>query len=96
MSVSNKSPNLCHLFKKDQMLNHQVPDKTLLKNVLLRMTRKGISSARVKATVRNGDVTIAGTIDYEHERRSILSSVNSVPCVKRVVDQLRVEKKKRN
>ena len=78
------------------MLNHQVPDKTLLNNVLQRMTRKGISATRVKATVRNGDVTIAGTIDYEHERRSILSSVNSVPCVKRVVDQLRVEKKKRN
>ncbi|MCA9216246.1 MAG: BON domain-containing protein [Planctomycetales bacterium] len=78
------------------MLNHQIPDKTLLKNVIQRMARKGISSARVKATVRNGDVTIAGTMDYEYERRSILNSVNSVPGIKRVVDQLRVEKKKRN
>ena len=78
------------------MLNLQVPDKTLLKNVLQRMTRKGIGSARIKATVRSGDVTIAGTIDYEHERRSILNSVNSVSGAKRVVDQLRVEKKRRN
>lgn len=78
------------------MLNNKTPDKTVLKNVLQKMTRKGTSSSRVKATVRSGDVTIAGTIDYEHERRSILSSVNSVPGVKRVIDQLRVEKKKRS
>ena len=76
-------------------LRNQVPDKTLLQSVLQRMTRKGASSSRVKATVRSGDVTIAGTIDYEHERRSILSSANSVPGVKRIIDQLRVEKKKR-
>jgi len=82
--------------RKIKMLNNQVPDKTLLKQVLKRMTRKGISSNRVKATVRTGDVTIAGTIEYEHERRSILSSVNGIACVKRVVDQLRVEKRKRN
>ena len=78
------------------MRNQPIPDKTVLRNVLQKMTRKGTSSSRINAAVRNGDVTIAGTIDYEYERRSILSSVNGVPGVKRVVDQLRVEKKKRN
>ena len=74
---------------------NQIPDKTVLKSVLQRMTRKGTSSSRAKVTVRSGDVTLAGTIDYEHQRRSVLSSANSIPGVKRVIDQLRVEKKKR-
>ena len=77
------------------MPTNQIPDKTVLKSVLQKMTRKGTSSNRVTATVRSGDVTIAGTIEYEHERRSILSSANSIPGVKRVIDQLRVEKKKK-
>ena len=76
-------------------LGNQVPDKTLLKSVTQKLTRKGANSSRVKATVRSGDVTIAGSIDYEHERRSIVSSANSVPGVRRVIDQLRVEKKKK-
>ena len=77
------------------ILRNQIPDKTVLKSVLQRMTRKGTSSSRVKATVRSGDVTLTGTIDYEHQRRSVLSSANSIPGVKRVIDQLRVEKKKK-
>jgi osmotically-inducible protein OsmY len=77
-------------------LRNQISDKTVLKSVLQKMTRKGTGSGRVKATVRSGDVTLAGTIDYEHERRPILSSANSIPGVKRVIDQLRVEKKKRS
>ena len=74
---------------------NQIPDKTVLKSVLQKMTRKGTSSSRVKATVRSGDVTLAGTIDYEHQRRSVLSSANSIPGSQTRYDQLRVEKKKR-
>ena len=77
------------------MLRNQIPDKSILKSVMQKMMRKGTSSSRITSTVRSGDVTLAGTIDYEHQRRSILSSANSVPGVKRVIDQLRVEKKKR-
>ena len=74
---------------------NQIPDKTLLKSVLQNMMRKGVKANRVKATVQSGSVTITGTIDYDHERRSIVNSVNTTSGVKRVVDQLRVEKKKR-
>jgi osmotically-inducible protein OsmY len=77
-------------------LSNQIPDKTLLKSVIQRMTRKGISPGRFTTTVRSGNVTISGTIDYEHERRSILGSVNNIPGVTRIVDQIRVEKKKRS
>lgn len=76
-------------------LRNQIPDKTLLKIVLQNMMRKGTSSSRVTATVRSGDVTIAGTIDYEHQRRSVVNSANNIPGVKRVIDQLHVEKRKR-
>lgn len=77
-------------------LQNQIPDKTLLKNVLQRMMRKGVNSSRVKATVHGGAVTITGTIDYGHERRLILNAAKGIAGVKRVVDQLQVEKKKRN
>lgn len=76
-------------------LGNQIPDKTLLRGVQQKLMRKGTSTSRITATVRNGDVTIAGTIDYEHERRSIISTSNSVTGVKRTIDQLRVEKRKR-
>jgi osmotically-inducible protein OsmY len=76
-------------------LRNQIPDKTLLKTVLQNMMRKGTNSSRVTATARSGDVTIAGTIDYEHQRRSVVNSANNIPGVKRVIDQLRVAKRKR-
>lgn len=81
--------------KTSMSLRNEVPDKTLLKSVLQSMTRKGVNAHRVKATVQAGSVTIVGTIDYDHERRLITNSVSSITGVKRVIDQLRVEKKKR-
>lgn len=77
-------------------LGNQVPDKTLLRSVQQRMMRKGVSASRVTATVRNGDVTITGTIDFEHERRAIINAPNGIPGAKRIIDQLRVESRKRN
>jgi osmotically-inducible protein OsmY len=77
-------------------LGNQVPDKTLLKNVVQAMTRKGTGSSHVTATVRGGDVTLTGRIAYEYERRPILKSAGSVPGVRRVIDQLRVETKKKS
>lgn len=76
-------------------LGNSVPDKSLLRTVLQKLMRKGVNSNRIAATVRSGDVTLTGTIDYEHERRSIVNSANSVPGVKRIIDQMRVERKKR-
>ncbi len=76
-------------------LKNQIPDKTLLRSVLQNMMRKGTNSSRVTATARSGDVTITGTIDYEHQRRPILNSANNITGIKRVIDQLRVEKRKR-
>ena len=76
-------------------LGNQVPDKTLLRNVERKISRKIAGANHVSVAVRSGDVTISGTIRHEHERRPILSSVNSVPGVRRVLDQLQVAEKKK-
>lgn len=75
---------------------NQIPDKTLLKSVIQKMTRKGTNSSRITPTVRTGDVTLTGTIEAERERSSIVKSVNNTPGVRRVIDQLRVVDKKKN
>lgn len=76
-------------------IRNQIPDKTLLKSVMQQFIRKGVTAGRIKASVSGGTVTIAGTIDYDHQRRSILNAANGVTGVRNVVDQLRVEKTKR-
>ena len=75
---------------------NQIPDKTLLKNIGQKMTRRGSGSNHITTTVRSGDVTLTGTIAYEHHRRSIVKTVSGVPGVRRVIDQLRLEQKKKN
>ena len=76
-------------------LRNPIPDKTLLKSVLQDITRNRTNTTRVKANVQDGAVTLAGTIDYDHERGPIINSVSSIAGVERVIDQLLVEKKKR-
>jgi osmotically-inducible protein OsmY len=77
-------------------LGDQIPDKTLLRNVDQKLARKGSGTGHITTAVRGGDVTLTGTIGYEHERRALLRTASSVPGVRRVVDQLKVaEKKKR-
>ena len=78
-------------------LGNQIPDKTLLRNVIQRMARLGAGTpSRVTTTVRSGEVTIQGTIGFEHERRSILRAASGVSGVRRVIDQLRVDVKKKS
>lgn len=75
--------------------DNQVPDKTVLSNVNKKMAMKGTGSKKVAASVRGGDVTLTGTIAFEYERRAMLRSASSVPGVRRVIDQLRVEARKK-
>jgi osmotically-inducible protein OsmY len=70
-------------------------DKMLLKNLGQKMARKAGGSNRVTTTVRSGEVTLTGTIAYEHERRPLFRTASSVPGVRRVIDQLKLAPKKR-
>jgi osmotically-inducible protein OsmY len=69
-----------------------IPDKTVLKSVNQRLTRTGMGArCRVTATVSRGRVTLAGTIQYENQRRPALRAASLAEGVKGVVDQLTVE-----
>ena len=72
-------------------LGNQIPDKTLLKQVVQKLARSGSGSqSHVTATVRSGEVTLTGTLRYEHERRPIVRSTGGISGIRRVIDQLRV------
>ena len=77
-------------------IGNRIPDKTLMKNVLRKLTQKCTGATRISATVRGGDATVTGTIKQEHERRPIIRCVSAVQGIGRVIDQLRVEEKKKN
>ena len=77
------------------VLGNQIPDKTLLKRVAQKLARSGAGSqTRVTAIVRSGDVTLTGTLRYEHERPAIIRSTRGISGVRRVIDQMRVAPKK--
>ncbi len=71
------------------MFGSQVPDKDLQKNVNRQLERGGLGSqCRIHATVKNGSVTLTGTLKYEAQRRPILKSIQGIAGVQRVNDQL--------
>jgi osmotically-inducible protein OsmY len=81
------------------MLSYQdrVPDKTIERKVTQRMARAGLGSqSKVKVVVRNGQVTMSGTLQYEVQRRNVLNSARGVAGVRNVVDQLQYTPKKKN
>lgn len=69
-------------------IGNQVPDKTLLQNVLRKMAQKGTGGNRVTATISGGEATVTGTIAYEHDRKPILKTVSGVQGIRRVIDQM--------
>ena len=67
-------------------------DKTILKKVNQRLARASLGSrSRVTAVVRNGQVTLSGSIQYENQRRPALKAASGVDGVGGVLDQLQVQ-----
>ena len=75
---------------------NEIPDKTLLRNVQRKLSQKCTGTTRITATVRGGDATVTGTLKHEHERKPIIRCVSAVQGIRRVIDQLRMEEKKKN
>lgn len=72
-------------------LGNQILDKNLLRQVVQKLARCGTGSqSHVTSAVSGGNVTLTGTLRYEHERRFILRSMSSISGIRRVIDQLRV------
>lgn len=78
------------------MFGNDVPDKALQQKVNQKLSRTATGGQnRVSATVAKGLVTLVGSLQYEAQRRPIIKAITSVPGVRRVVDQLRFEPRKR-
>lgn len=70
--------------------NNRISDKQLIKQVNKKLMRGG-GEAQLSAAVRQGTVTVSGTIRYEAQRRPILKGLSSIAGVRRVVDQIQLK-----
>ncbi len=70
----------------------QVPDKQLSQKVQQRLSRAGVGSqSTISVQVRNGDVTLSGSLQYETQRRSVIHAARGVAGVRQVVDRLKAK-----
>ena len=70
----------------------QVPDKQLTQKVQQRLSRAGVGSqSAISVQVRNGDVTLSGSLQYEIQRRAVVHAARGITGVRRVVDQLQLK-----
>ena len=64
-------------------------DKAILKKVNQRLARASLGSrSQLTAEVRNGQVTLSGTIQYDNQRRPALKAARGVDGVSGVVDRV--------
>jgi osmotically-inducible protein OsmY len=76
------------------MMN-ETNDRALLQKVNQRVARSASGGkSRVTASVRKGDVTLTGILQYEMQRRNFVRAATSTPGVRRVIDQMIVEASK--
>jgi hypothetical protein len=69
----------------------KVPDRQILQKVTVQLPARGIRPpSNVRVSVRNGTVTLSGTIEFEMQRKAAVHAATGVNGVERVVDQLTV------
>ena len=76
------------------MFGERIPDKTILSQVNKKLVRAG-TQAKIIASVSGGAVTLAGILQYDHQRRALIRVASQVSGVRNVIDQMTVQPKKR-
>ncbi len=76
-------------------IGNQVPDKVLLVTVQRKLLQKCSTANKIVIDIRSGDVTLSGILKQEHERKPILRCLQAIQGVRRVVDKLELEVKKK-
>lgn len=67
-------------------------DRLILQRITSQLGTRGIRNpCRVDASCKNGDVTLAGTIQYEHQRKAAMQAATGVTGVRRVTDRMIVK-----
>lgn len=70
----------------------RTPDRQLIQKIVQALTNHGFRPpCHVEVTVKNGDVTLSGMIQYPNQRRNAIRTALGVPGVRRVIDHLRVK-----
>ena len=74
----------------------QRPNERIMEDVCERLTQYGhLDASKVKVDVDNGEVTLTGTVNNRRDKRRAEDVVESVPGVRDVHNQLRVQEEKR-
>jgi osmotically-inducible protein OsmY len=66
-------------------------DTSITQHVSQQLASRGLRPpCHVNVSTSKGNVTLSGTIQYEHQRRAAVQATRAVAGVTRVVDQLKV------
>jgi osmotically-inducible protein OsmY len=69
----------------------KIQDPAISQKVHERLSSLGVRApCRVTVMCNKGNVTLSGTIQYEHQRHAAVRASRNVPGVLRVVDQMQV------
>ena len=69
----------------------KVPDRQIVQKVTVQLPARGIRPpCNVRVHVRDGTVTLSGTIEFEMQRKAAIHAATGVNGVQRVVDHLTV------
>jgi osmotically-inducible protein OsmY len=69
----------------------RVPDSKIVLCAQRQLSRCGIRApCRVTISSNRGEVTLSGTLQYEHQRHAAMQSIQSVEGVRRIIDRLTV------
>lgn len=69
-----------------------VPDRVLLQTVTNKIAMRGIRlPCKIDVAVKNGDVTLSGTVQYAHQKGSAEQAIKGITGVRRVDNKLTVK-----
>jgi osmotically-inducible protein OsmY len=86
------SAGVSHPLKEMSSMAAPGSDRALSQQVTQRLAMRGIRSpCRVTVTTSNGEVTLAGELQYAHQRGAATQAAANIPGVRRVVDRMKIK-----
>lgn len=78
------------------MTTGNISDSQLSRSVSQKLLQRGSGAGcKLTATVSSGTVTLAGTVENEYQKKPIISALNGINGVKRIVDTSTVVARKK-